>query len=159
MTLNNLGDVWYLRGQPLRAQAYAEEAAAAARQLNDVRGMCYSLTTLALSQMSASSAGAAQTLIETLEMALASQAEPMLLMTLYAFAVWLRSQERQAEALPLLALVAQHPAAEYDFRQRAQRLLGGECPADAAQSPAELAQQALANLRTHATLNARAGSR
>ncbi len=55
MTLNNLGDVWYLRGQPLRAQAYAEEAAAAARQLNDVRGMCYSLTTLALSQMSASS--------------------------------------------------------------------------------------------------------
>lgn len=159
MTLNNLGDVWYLRGQPLRAQAYAEEAAAAARQLNDVRGMCYSLTTLALSQMSASSAEPAQTLLETLEMALASQAEPMLLMTLYAFAVWLRSQGRQAEALPLLALVAQHPAAEYDFRQRARRLLGGEHPPGAAQSLAELAQQALAHLRTHATLNTGAGSR
>ena len=152
ITLNNLGDAYTQAGEAQMATAYAEQAVQLAQHIKDKRSLSYALNTLALNQLALDHLQAPHTLQQALQTALESGAEPILLMVLYSVGIWHERQQRPQAAHKLWACVAQHPASEMDYRQRAQQKLGGlaklNLPVTPPEAPRLLVEQSLAHLQT-----------
>lgn len=148
IVLNNLGDVTTLIGQPQAGARYAEDAVALARQLQDQRGLVYSLTTLTLAQLALRQPAASATLREALQLAREAQAAPLMTTVLYAAGEWYASVGQGEQAGRLWQIVAHHPAAEMDYRRRAVRCLGETPrPADNTAPPlADIIEMVIAQL-------------
>src|SRR5690606_13008432 len=119
IVLNNLGDIHNLMGRPQTGVSYAENAVALARELEDQRGLIYSLSTLTLIQLALCQSEATTTLREALQRAKETEAAPLMTTALYAAGEWYASINRRAEAHRVWQVISIHPATEMDYRRRA----------------------------------------
>jgi predicted ATPase len=124
IVLNNLGDIHNLMGRAQTGVSYAENAVTLARELEDQRGLIYSLSTLTLIQLALRQSEAVTTLREALQRAKETEAAPLLTTALYAAGEWYASINRRAEAHRVWQVISIHPATEMDYRRRATAHLG-----------------------------------
>ena len=125
ITLNNLGDVETLLGNPQQGYDYAEQAITLAEALQDQRSLTYGLVTKALAQIALTQSSAKATLLQALQTAMQAQAEPLLAAVLYAVGEWHMMLNREADAQQIWAVISQHPATEMDYKRRALKWLDG----------------------------------
>src|SRR5690606_25070032 len=78
----------------------------------------YALITKTLAQIALKQPTAKETLHQALEIALQSQAEPLITAALYAAGEWYMMVNRKADADAVWTVISAHPATEMDYRRR-----------------------------------------